>query len=211
MCETQLLSFDSNQTCKPFTFSLSHSKLIRLTRNSWIFSSPTESVCEIQCKNIQYRKTLIKTQLIQVTPDCSAMVNYNNLLFTFESSSKHSVNLLTTTIGKLKTDAINASIKINSSLDLSHIDVNLLKNEQLQLGYQREQLRKNDLPLTHLHSYSLSSIIIVLIFILIIICLFAYAYMKRQVLINKIIAKLPVLSTPNAVLEQPSNLLQCKV
>lgn len=208
LCETQLLSFDSNQTCKPFIFPLSHSKLTKLTKNSWILSSPNEIVCEIQCADIQYHKTLINTQLIQLTPDCSAVINYNDALFTFESSSKTSINLLSTTIGKLKTDTINNSIKINNSLDLSYIDVNLLKNEQLKLGYQKERLEKGDFSVVH--SYSLSSIIIVIVFVVITACLLTYVYMKRQTLIDRIVNKLHVMNIPNITVEQPSNLLQCK-
>jgi len=176
LCETQLLNFNPNQTCKPFVFS--HSKLIKLTKNSWIFSSPNKITCEIQCNNVQYRKILINTQLIQISPDCTAIIILIVPLFIFESSSKKSINLLTSTIGKLKTDTIiNRCIKLNNSLDLSYIHVSLLKQE-LKLGIHKEQLEKSNSFTTH--NYNLNMIIVAISFIIIIIFLLIYAYCSAQ-------------------------------
>lgn len=210
LCETQLLSFSKNQTCKPFIFSLSEPKIIQLTKNTWIFSSPTEVVCEIYCINTQYKQTLINTQLIHLTPNCTAKVTYQNSLFTFVASSKGSINLNVATIGKINLNSQVVITSINKSIDLSHVDVNRLQKEQIKLTENKEKLTQLTSPIVH--HLSISFIIIIIVFVIIITCLFAYVFYKRKMLLLKLITALQIpVNTPNDVSELPTKLLQCKV
>lgn len=209
LCETQLLSFDPNPTCTPISFPLSHMKIIKLTKNSWIVTSPQKIACEIQCPNNKYHKLLINTQLIQLTSDCSATINNEDTLFTFETSSKTTIDMPIATIGELKLKTINIT-KINVSLDLSHVDTNLLKQEQIKLNRHSQQLQKIDSPMLT-HGLSISSIIITTIIILIITCIIAYLYFNHKTLLPKLYTKLQILNTPIASNKIPPELIQCKV
>jgi hypothetical protein len=182
LCETQLLTFKDNQTCQPFIFYLHSTKIIKINHSTWILSSPNTTIIDIKCTNSLHRKIATGSILIHLTNDCSAMINQNELLTTFESTSVEEKQIQIASIGKLQ---ITPSIKSEiNKIDLTSIDLHHLVLDQQKLTKQKSTLENID-PINYKH-ISYSSLIIVLIILILLTCFIVYIYRKRILITHKL-------------------------
>ncbi|KAF5274145.1 hypothetical protein FQR65_LT04543 [Abscondita terminalis] len=135
LCETQLLSFHENQTCEPYIFELITDKILQIDTASWLVSSPSKTILDIKCKNNIERKDIRETNLIHLTPDCSVLINHNELLFAMKSSSTKEIELKLPSVGELQ---IYKSKIINvSKMDLTSTNTQDLVKTKIKLNEQR--------------------------------------------------------------------------
>lgn len=208
LCETQLLTFKDDQSCQPFVFHLHSIKIIKVSQSTWIISSPNNTIIDIKCTNSLSRKTTAGSILIHITNDCSVLINQNELLTTFESSSTEEEQIQVSSIGKLQiTTSIQTEI---TKIDLSSINVHSLTKNQAKLTKEMLTLQNID-PINHKH-VSYSSLIIVLIMLIIVICVIIYIYCKRRSIADKLLKSISVnqmIGDENTEINSPP-LIQCK-
>lgn len=208
LCETQLLTFKNNQTCQPFIFHLYLTKIIKINRSTWIISSPNDTIIDIKCTNSLNRKTTTGSILLHITNDCSALINQNELLVTFESSSTEEKQIQISSIGKLH--VIPAKQPEVTKIDLSPINVHSLIQNQAKLTKEMMILQNID-PINYKH-ISYSSLIIVLLMLIIVVCTIICIYRKRVLItdkLSKLISSNQIINDNNIELN-PTPLVQCK-
>lgn len=208
LCETQLLSFHDNQTCQPYVFNLTSNKILQIDTATWLTSSPTNIILDIHCSQATIRKEIIGSNLIHLSPDCSILINHDEILFNMKSSSTKEITLKLPSIGKLH---VHESRVINiSKIDLSPINTQNLVRNQVKLSDQKEKLQNANSPIAN--SLNIGSFIIVCLLIIILICVVIYVYCKRNSLRAKLIQLLQKTQNEKIALENipNSSLLQCK-
>lgn len=143
LCETQLLTFTVNQTCEPYFFHLDNYKLSQINKYTWILSTPHKTIIDLNCANSKVRKTVTGSSLIQISNDCSVIVNQQDILYSFASVHKQTINEIS--INKLQLPLNNYVQDINiSKIDLTHIDMHVLQKSQLELQKKQGNLNKRD-------------------------------------------------------------------
>lgn len=185
LCETQLLAFTINQTCQPYFFYLNDYKITQINKFTWILSSPNKTIIDSKCPNSKNRKTIIGSSLIQITNDCSVIINQQQVLFSLNSFVAKEINQIS--INKLQLPLItNMQNSTISKIDLTSINTQLLQENQFKLHKEKEILTQSvESPVTmHL---SIISIVLIIIFVLITVISSVYIYKcKRNSFINKI-------------------------
>lgn len=176
LCETQLLSFSNNQTCKPYLFDLIDIKISQIDASTWLITTPSKGTLDIKCPNQNYRKDLIASQLVHLTPDCNVIINHNTLLFRIKTTTTKSINLRIHSIDKLNVD-VTTHNNI-SKIDLVAINTQKLIADQIQTNKQQDKLD----PVMNLnyHPMSIVSIAITVAFILLFLSFILYIVCKRN-------------------------------
>lgn len=185
LCETQLLNFNENQTCRPLLFKLTSTKITQIDSNTWLIGTPKKLIADIKCSQISYRKEILGSQIIHITPDCNVIINNENVLFYMKSSITKSIDLKLPHINRLQV-AQEEHVTI-TKLDLSVIDTKKLINNQLKLSKHVETLNKNNMSYTPY--FSIIPIIILLIVTVIIIIVLCYMFKKRSSFFKKMLDK----------------------
>lgn len=208
LCETQLLAFTINQTCQPYLFQLNTYKISQINKSTWILSSPIEIIIDLKCPNSKNRKTVIGSSLIQITNDCSVIVNQQDILFSADSSVKETINQIS--ISKLQVPFVIAENLTISKIDLTHINMHVLQENQLKLQKEKQILVKSVESTTSMH-LSLIAIALISIFVLITILSILYLYKcKRNSFIIKLQQLLNSNKTNEADIANPVPLVQIR-
>lgn len=195
LCETQLLAFTTNQTCQPYLFYLDNYKISQIDKSSWILSSPNKTIIDSKCPNSKIRKTITGSALIQITNDCSVIINQQDVLFTFDSYVIEKVDQIS--INKLQfSQTANIEKSTISKIDLTPLNIHMLQENQFKLSKEKQMLMHNIEPSVSMH-LSLISIILIIVFVLIIISCVCIYKCKR----NSFIDKLQQLLNSNKILE----------
>lgn len=206
LCETQLLAFIDNQTCTPYVFSLTSIKISQINPVTFLLSTPTKVTLDIKCTQQKYRQGIIGSKLINLTPDCSILVNHAEILFSMKTSSTKIIDLKLPNIGQLQ---IPESEHINiTKIDLIPINTRNLINHQIELTNQQNKLNLINSPLSH--SLSISSIVITIFIIVIILSTIVIIICKRNSFKEKLLKILRKEKLRENVPIQLDTLLQSK-
>lgn len=177
LCETQLLSFSANQTCTPYLFELKDLKISQIDTSTWLITTPFKITIDIKCPDQNYRQDLSYSNIIHLTPDCTAMINHDTLLFYIKTTSTKTVDLRITNIDKL-------NFKLTSHINISKLDLIPINTQKLiadQLQIDKQQIMLDSVGNIDNHNIiSIISVTITIIIILLIISFIVYIFCKRN-------------------------------
>lgn len=186
ICETQLLSFSKNQSCKPYLFDLIDLKITQADISTWLITTPDKILLEINCKDQNYKKLLEKSNSIHLSTDCTVLINHKTLLFSMRVISNKNEIMKVPSINKLSTNHSNSNSNKIKPLDLLPINTKNIINNQALLQNEQSLLESDNVVKQTYSIISIAALVLASIVTIVVVILSLLCYCKKPFLINKL-------------------------